>query len=321
MFSEALCRFPPAPAASCGNRVIRALAVAATLAIPASSAAAQAGHEHHGAHAGHAGMSIVLSDLARAQIDSARTAISRFDTPAKAIAAGYRPVLGDVPLQGVHYVNREVVSAATFEIKRPSMLLFSPVGDTVLLVGAAYGYHVPEASPDPEGFDGDADAWHEHPMLARAGQRLTMVHLWVTDPPDGPFAHDNATLPFLARGLNVPPAEWIAGRELRNLALALSLADAPGQRLLRTARMGGEPLRAAISVQRDSINRIAEHLERAQDAGDRARYLSLAADAVRHSEQLIATIKNAAPTPQMRDAVSRLIDELIGNHETVAGKP
>jgi hypothetical protein len=294
---------------------------AALLAATSSALSAQAGHEHHGAHAGHAAASLVLTDHARAQIDSARMVLNRFDTPAKAIAAGYRPVLGDVPLQGVHYVNRAVLSAGKFEIARPSMLLFSPVGDTVALVGAAYGYHVPQAAPDPEGFDGDADAWHEHPMLARAGQRLTMVHLWVTDPPDGPFAHDNATLPFLARGMKVPPAEWLAGRELRNVALALALADAPGQRLLRTARMGGEPLRAAIAVERDSINGIAAGLEQAQTAGDRARYQSLAADAVKHSEQLVATIKNAAPTPQMRDAVSRIIDELIGNHETVAGKP
>ena len=298
------------------------LASAAALLVSAPMAlSAQTGHEHHGAHTGHADMAIVLSDLARAQIDSARTVIKHYDTPAKAIAAGYRPVLGDVPLQGVHYVNRAVLSAGTFELSRPSMLLFSPVGDTVALVGAAYGYHVPQAAPDPEGFDGDADAWHEHPMLARAGQRLTMVHLWVTDPPDGPFAHDNATLPFLARGMKVPPAEWLAGRELRNLALALSLADAPGQRLLRTARMGGEPLRAAIAVQRDSINIVASGLEKAQAADDRARYLSLAAEAVKHSEQLVATIKSAAPTERMREAVSRIIDELIGNHETVAGKP
>lgn len=287
----------------------------ALMALAAGPLQAQGAHEAH-AHGAHG--PAALTARAQAQIDSARAVIARLDTPDKARAAGYMPLLGDVPLQGVHYVNRALIQRATFEITKPSMLMFSPVGDTVELVGAAYGYHVPAKAPDPAGFDGDADSWHEHPMLALPGQRLTMVHLWLVDPPDGPFAHDNATLPFRARGMHVPPADWMSGTALRDLALALSLADAPGERLVRTARVGGEPLRKTIAAERARINNVAATLDAAHAAKDKARYVKLAGEAVTHSNTLIAAIKNAPATPAMRDAVSRIVDEFIGNHDMAA---
>ncbi len=293
--------------------------LALAMCAPSTLLSAQGAHDHHAAHAAHA--PAALTDRTRAQIDSARAVIGRYNTPAKAIAAGYRPVLGDIPLQGVHYVNRQVIAQARFDITKPSMLLFSPVGDTVALVGAAYGYHVPASAPDPDGFDGDADTWHEHPMLALPNQRLTMVHLWLVDPPDGPFAHDNATLPFVARGMSVPDSSWLAGPELRELALALALADAPGDRLLRTARIGGEALRDAVAKERGGINAIATQLTNAQQANNRDSYRERAAAAVAHSEQLIATIKNAPPTAAMREQVGRMVDEFIGKHDTGSGTP
>jgi len=307
----------PHRAAAPQRTIVRQLLGLALFASPlfASPLLAQGAH-HHAAHGGHAPAPVTAR--ATAQIDSARAVIARLNTPAKAIAAGYTPLLGDVPLQGVHYVNRALIQRATFELTKPSMLMFSPVGDTVELVGAAYGYHVPEKAPDPAGFDGDADAWHEHPMLALPGQRLTMVHLWLVNPPDGPFAHDNATLPFRARGMKLPPSEWMAGGELRNLALALALADAPGTRLVRTARVGGEPLRKTVAAERERINSVAVALDSAHTANDRARYLKLSGDAVTHSNAMIAAIKSAPATPAMRDAVSRIVDEFIGNHGTDA---
>ncbi len=293
-------------------RVVQVVCALSTASFGAASVAlAQDAHAHHTAHAHGAA---AITDKARAQIDSARAAFSVYNTPAKAIAAGFIPVLGDIPLQGVHYVNREVVEAAQFDITKPSMLLFSQLGDSTALVGAAYGYRVPESDPDPAGFDGDADAWHEHPILARGGQRVTMVHLWLNDPPDGPFAHDNATLPFAARSMSTPDAAWLAGSDLRDLALALSLADATGERLVRMSRAGGEALRASLKADRDGINAIATQLSAAQNAGDRAQYLALANKAVAHSNNLISTLKNSAPNPAMREAVGRVIDEFIGNH-------
>ncbi len=295
-------------------RVARSACILSAACCGATSVAlAQDAHAHHGAHAHSAA---ALTDRTRSQIDSARAVFSQYNTPAKAIAAGYIPVLGDIPLQGVHYVNRDVVQEARFVLTKPSMLMFSPVGDSVALVGAAYGYQVPERDADPDGFDGDADAWHEHPMLARGGQRLTMVHLWLNDPPDGPFAHDNATLPFAARAMVLPDSSWLAGRELRDLALALALADATGDRLVRMVRVGGKALRSAVATDRDGINALALQLTAAQAASDRAQYVSLAAKAVDHSNTLIATIKNSPPTQAMRDAVSRIVDEFIGNHSS-----
>ncbi len=298
-------------------RVMRAtcaLCAVSVASLGAASVAAAQDVNAHAHHDMHAHGPAVLTDRARAQIDSARAAFRVYNTPAKAVAAGYIPVLGDIPLQGEHYVNRKIVEAARFDITTPSMLMFSPFGDSVALVGAAYGYRVPESKPDPDGFDGDADAWHEHPMLARGGQRVTMVHLWLNDAPEGPFAHDNATLPFAARNMTMPDSAWLAGRELRDLALALSLADATGDRLVRMSRAGGEALRVSLKADRDGINTIAPQLSAAQKAGDRAQYASLANKAVQHSDNLITTLKNSPPSPAMREALGRIIDEFIGNH-------
>jgi hypothetical protein len=299
---------------------IASIASLVVLTLPMVGAAAQS-HDHHGAAHAHNSAGAPLSALAREQIDSARVIIARFDTPAKARAAGYTPVFGDVPLQGEHYVNRSLVERGEFDIAAPSMLMFTrhASGDSVVLVGAAYGYHVPDSAPEPLGFDGDADVWHEHPMLARRGHRLTMVHLWLEDTPDGPFAHDNVMLPFAARGMALPDSSWLQGTELRDLALALALADQPGERLAQSSRAFGGPLYETVTQERARIDSLATQLSAARSARDRDRYRALAARAVSHSEQLLDAIRTAPPTQRMRDALGRLVDEFIGRHARDAG--
>ncbi len=289
------------------------LAAATVLLGGASAAHAQAAEHTHAAHS-HDSAGTSLSTRARAQVDSARTWMSRFDTPAKARAAGYRPVLGDVPLQGVHYVHRQRMLDASFAVTAPSMLMFSPVGDTMALVGAAYAYFVADSSADPEGFDGDADAWHGHPMFKLADRRLSMVHLWLTDAPDGPFAHDNAALAFVARGLTTPNDTVLDATARRQLGLALALAGDPGERLVRAARMGGPAVVAGLQAERDGINAVADSLDGALRGDDAERYRALASRATAHSDALLVHIRNAPPTAEMREAVGKLIDEFIGVH-------
>ena len=135
------------------------------MVVAARPLAAQ-GHEHHAS-------GVQLSPKALAQVAEARQVAAAFDTPDKARAAGYLPRFGDVPLQGEHWIRRELVMNASFDIAHPPVLMFSRVKDVETLVGVAYAYQVTDAAPTPDGFDGDADQWHEHPLLSMAGRRET----------------------------------------------------------------------------------------------------------------------------------------------------
>ena len=115
-----------------------------------------------------------LTQHARDQIAEARKVASLLDTPDKARAAGYRPRFGDVPLQGEHWSNPQLVLAGKFDIEHPPILMFAPIGGAPKLIGVAYAYEVKEGEPTPDGFDGAA-MWHEHPALALPGHRLVMT--------------------------------------------------------------------------------------------------------------------------------------------------
>ena len=68
-----------------------------------------------------------ISSKAQAQIDSVRRAVARFVDPQAAEDAGFQPVFGLVPLQGVHYVKPELVRNGSFELTQPSVLMYAPV--------------------------------------------------------------------------------------------------------------------------------------------------------------------------------------------------
>jgi hypothetical protein len=154
---------------------------------------------------------------ARDQIAEARRVAAQLDTPEKARAAGYRPRFGDVPLQGEHFSNPQLVLAGTFDLEHPPILMFAPIGGEQKLIGVAYAYEVRQDEPVPDAFDGAA-IWHEHPALSLPGKRLVMTHVWFVDSPNGPFAHDNPTLAFLERGIGYPPAGWLDAATVRKLA-------------------------------------------------------------------------------------------------------
>jgi hypothetical protein len=101
------------------------------------------------------------TDRFERQWAAAVAAIPKFDTPAKAAAAGY--VQSSVPSAGVgiHWVNWELI-ARPFDPARPSMLLFARERGVDRLVG--FSYWVQSASA-PGGFAGPNDHWHTHAGL------------------------------------------------------------------------------------------------------------------------------------------------------------
>ncbi|MGH7524264.1 MAG: hypothetical protein ACREK8_08160 [Gemmatimonadales bacterium] len=251
----------------------------------------------------------------RDQIAEARRVAAAFDTPEKARAAGYNPRFGDVPLQGEHFSNRQLVLTGTFDLEHPPILMFAPIGGEQKLVGVAYAYEVKEGEATPDGFDGAA-MWHEHPALSLPGKRLVMTHVWFIESPNGPFAHDNLALPFLERGIGYPPDGWLDAATVRKLALTLSLARPrpPGSsRAIEGPR--NDSIVAVLTQQRDSVNAMVTSLEAARVAGKRAEYRRVAAEIAGREDAIIATVK-AIPTDSVARAFfDRLIDEALTDHD------
>lgn len=254
-----------------------------------------------------------LTQHARDQIVAAKRAAADLDTPEKARAAGYRPRFGDVPLQGEHWTNPQLVLAGTFDIDHPPILMFAPIGGTQRLLGVAYAYEVKADDPTPDGFDGAA-MWHEHPALALPGKKLVMTHVWFVDSPNGVFAHDNPTLAFLERGITFPPDGWLAPDALRKLALTLQLAQRPlpsASRAFSGAR--NDSLVKVLEGERAEVDSMVPRLEAARKAGNKAAYQATATKIGAKSAEIIATVKQIPVDPIARLFFAKLIDEALSD--------
>lgn len=259
-----------------------------------------------------------LTAAARAQLAEARRATAPLATPEAARAAGYRPMFGNVPLQGEHYVRVDLVMADSFDLARPSVLIFAPVKGTPTLVGAAYAFLRPVDAPPPSGFDGAADAWHTHERLSWvAGRRLVMMHAWFVAAPGGPFARYNPWLPYYSAGLTPPSpatlAEAASGERARKLGFALALATQPPLLFEMLEGQGGAKLRERTTPHRAALGALVPQLVSAERAGDRATYDRLAVDALGHADALVQLYRSAAPErPIVGRLVDRTVDEFMG---------
>ena len=263
-------------------------------------------------------MPVVLTQHAQDQIAEAKRVATELDTPEKARAAGYRPRFGDVPLQGEHWSNRELVLTGTFDIEHPPILMFAPIGGTQKLIGVAYAYEVKAGDSIPDGFDGAA-MWHEHPALALPGKRLVMTHVWFVPSPNGVFAHDNPTLAFLERDLAYPPAGWLDPVTLRRLALTLQLARRPAPGASRASNgPRNDSVIAVLNRQRDAIDSLVPLLEAARRAGSKTTYQAMAVKIGNRAAELIATIKQIPANPFSRAFLAKLMDEALSDSHGVA---
>jgi hypothetical protein len=160
---------------------------------------------------------VPLAPVDRARFDQqwaeAQAAVSRLDTPAKALAAGYTPAAVQVAGIGVHWVNWTLIDKP-FDPAHPAMLLFDNRVEPPRLAGFSYWIH----ARAPDGFVGANDVWHQHTNLCivngwvdremaatpadcagsfLAGSDLWMLHAWVVPGRGnrwGPFAVDNPAL-------------------------------------------------------------------------------------------------------------------------------
>ena len=163
-----------------------------------------------------------LPDADRKQVATLQQELAHLNTPAAAKAAGFNPVLGDIPGMGVHYINMAVsMRGKNLDVNTPDQLLFSQDQ----LVGAAYSFTDVPDTKVPLPFDSDLASWHDHPQFAQEGQTLHMLHVWFVPSSNGPFAGLNFWLPYQTAGVEIPNPCWMADEAdadlIRNVSFAL----------------------------------------------------------------------------------------------------
>ena len=189
------------------------------------------GHGH--GHAAHMGPTVSCTDMAtppweglatadREQVATLQKQLAAFNTPETAKAAGFMPVLGDIPGMGTHYISIErAMRGKNLDVNDPDQLLFREEQ----LVGAAYSFTDVPDTKVPLPFESDLAAWHDHPQFAAEGQTLHMLHVWFVPSSNGPFAGLNFWLPYETAGVGIPNPCWMANESdadiIRNVSFAL----------------------------------------------------------------------------------------------------
>jgi hypothetical protein len=204
----------------------------------------------------------------------ARKASDAFSDRNAAIAAGYRRVGMDFPSMGEHWVNARLLFEGIFDAARPAILTYTIVKGSPVLLGVVYAVPLSPGQKPPAAFGPNA-IWHEHngsleeesllpehhsmPTVV-SGTRVAVLHAWVRAAnPDGVFAAENWTLPFIRQGLAVPAAFP------KGAARALSLLSA-GERYFR--EMAGDTASEAAGVALERCGAVTRNVvSRAQANG------------------------------------------------------
>jgi hypothetical protein len=204
-------------------------------------------------------------------IETARAGTDKYRDQAAAILDGYRRIGRDFPAMGEHWIRINLVFDGRFDASRPEVLNYILIDGKPTLLGVGYAVPLLAGESPPSGPAG-ADAWHDHfrtiedetvlPHHHTGGAvqdapRLAMMHAWIWSPnPEGMFAADNWTIPYLRLGLTP------AGGTPSSVAKALSLA-------------GGGRDYFEMSIAAASTMSTAEK-DRVKDAVDRAQAAVLA---------------------------------------------
>lgn len=167
-----------------------------------------------------------LPEAARLQMAALQEELSALGTPEAATAAGYYPVLGDIPGMGVHWVHPARM-ADPVDINAPDNLMFASIDGRDQLVGAAFTFTDIPDTTQPVPFDSELAKWHDHPQFAPDGQTLHMLHVWFVPSSNGPFAGLNFWLPYRSAGIEVPSSCWMADQSVGEKIQIVSFALVP----------------------------------------------------------------------------------------------
>jgi len=205
---------------------------------------------------------IGLSDSDRELIAVLEANLQDLNTTQAARAAGFRPLGGDIPSMGVHYISQERTNNGV-RAEEPDHLLFARIDGEEQLVGAAYAYLDTVDAELPNPFQSDLAHWHDHPEIAPPGQTLHMLHVWFVPSSNGPFAGMNYWLSFRTQDIAPPSTCWMSDLETAELIKQVAFALAPANSVLERMLTRGRGFSGAPEVPSEYRLTLLESLSKA----------------------------------------------------------
>jgi hypothetical protein len=238
------------------------------------------------------------------------------------------------PFQGQHWVNvKQFLTNPPIDLAKPTVTMYLPVRDTLIPIGVAHLKRVVANTPSPNDIAGIPAEWHVHVVcrgipgegqvladgvadcLERGGDpapnQITMVHAWTVPNPDGPFAHDNPALPFLATGLQTPH-HFMRDERL----FAVAVGESYGARLITAALIerytatAGKPHK--LATYRAAMRDLVGELRAAEQRGDTKAYDATKKKVLANWAKLVDEYHSLAPTPQIRQRFDTELEQLLG---------
>ena len=241
--------------------------------------------------------------------------------------AGYMPLrFGPVkdltPFQGQHWLSIVRIAAnQPVDLSQPTFMMFLPVRDSLIPVGVAYTRRIGGNLPVPTDLVGTPTEWHTHVFCrgvpgegqvladgiedckSRGGtptqNQLAMVHTWIVPNPDGPYAHDNPSLPFMATGLKPPEHPTRDDRQF-----GVALGETYGAKLPEAHRIDREATVAGtatlLHTHRSALRDLVPQLVEAERKGDKMKFESLRKKTLSTWSALVSTYHALAPTPEIK---------------------
>jgi hypothetical protein len=253
----------------------------------------------------------------------------------------FGPVRDLTPFQGQHWLSIPRVLSmamgnAPVDIDNPTFLMYLPLNGKLTPVGVAYTIRIGGGAAAPTTLAGLPAMWHTHMFCRnvpgegqvlsdgledctdRGGQptrnQIAMIHTWTIPNPDGPFAHDNPALPFIAAGLK-PPAHPTRDDRLFGVALGETYGALlpEGHRIDHEARAGGTI--DSLTKQRTALKALVPKLLEAEKKGDSAKFDALRKQAISTYNTLFSAYLALASTPQIASRLKVELEEMIGDRE------
>jgi hypothetical protein len=276
----------------------------------------------------------------------AQRAIRPLTDSASLRAAGFTPLaFGPVrdltPFQGQHWLSLPRIAGmaltnAPVDIDNPTFMMYLPIDGKLIPVGVAYTERIGGRVAPPTTFGGAPAMWHTHMFCRnvpgegqvlsdgledctdRGGQptrnQIAMIHTWTVPNPDGPFAHDNPALPFIAVGLK-PPAHPTRDDRLFGVALGESY----GAKLPEAHRIDHEAQAAGmlpiLGTHRATLRELVPQLVAAEKLGDQAKFDALRKKTINTYNSLLAAYRSLASTPQIKNRLDVELAEIVGDQE------
>jgi hypothetical protein len=239
------------------------------------------------------------------------------------------------PFQGQHWIQAaKFLANAPVDISQPNFMMYLPLGDSLVPIGVAYTRREPTDSALTTDLAGTPAEWHTHIFCrgapgegnvladgiedckARSGtpapNQVVMVHTWTIPNPDGPFAHDNPALPFVATGLK-PPTH--ATRDDRLLGVALG--ESYGARLVAAHHIDRELSKTgtetSLDKDRAALRALVASLRDAERGGDSTKVQAARKKVLDAWTTLAAEYRKVAPTPEMRARFDLELDQALGS--------